>query len=70
MFLRSLRGIPFYSLTLRSSYPEHDERKKMGLKALVLFVALFPLALYWKRFKWSYVKSRRVVYNPKATKDI
>jgi ubiquinol-cytochrome c reductase cytochrome c1 subunit len=42
----------------------------MGAKALVLFLALFPLALYWKRFKWSYVKSRRVVYNPKATKDI
>ncbi|KAL3895345.1 MAG: hypothetical protein SGCHY_004754, partial [Lobulomycetales sp.] len=53
-----------------ASYPEHDERKKMGFKALVLFTAIFPLALYWKRFKWSYIKSRRVVYDPTKTKDV
>ena len=40
--------------------PEHDERKKIGLKAVILFSALTALALYVKRHKWSYIKSRKI----------
>ena len=45
-----------------ASYPEHDERKKLGIKALLVTGGLLGLAIYWKRFKWSYIKSRQIVY--------
>lgn len=40
--------------------PEHDERKKIGLKAVILFSALTAMSLYVKRFKWSVIKSRKI----------
>jgi ubiquinol-cytochrome c reductase cytochrome c1 subunit len=40
--------------------PEHDERKKIGLKAVILFSALTAISLYVKRHKWSYIKSRKI----------
>ena len=40
--------------------PEHDERKKTGLKAIILFSTLTALSLYVKRHKWSYIKSRKI----------
>lgn len=43
-----------------ASEPEHDDRKKMGLKAVILFSALTAISLYVKRFKWSYIKSRKI----------
>ena len=45
-----------------ASYPEQDERKKLGMKALLVTGGLLGLAIYWKRFKWSYIKSRQIVY--------
>ncbi|GJE91129.1 cytochrome c1 [Phanerochaete sordida] len=47
-----------------ASEPEHDERKKIGLKAVILFSALTAISLYVKRHKWSYIKSRKIVYTP------
>ncbi|KAI8816275.1 cytochrome C1 family-domain-containing protein [Fimicolochytrium jonesii] len=47
-----------------ASYPEHDDRKKMGLKAISLSVLMLGLTVWWKRFKWSYIKTRKVVYRP------
>ena len=40
--------------------PEHDERKKAGLKAVILFSALTAISLYVKRFKWSVIKNRKM----------
>ena len=40
--------------------PEHDERKKYGLKAVILFSTLFAISLYVKRFKWTVVKNRKI----------
>lgn len=40
--------------------PEHDERKKMGIKAVIIFSTLTALSLYVKRFKWSAIKSRKI----------
>ena len=40
--------------------PEHDERKKVGIKAVILFSTLFALSLYTKRFKWTPIKNRKI----------
>ncbi|KAJ3916717.1 cytochrome C1 family-domain-containing protein [Lentinula edodes] len=48
--------------------PEHDERKKTGIKAVILFSTLFVLSVYTKRFKWGPIKNRKIQYNPPADK--
>ena len=40
--------------------PEHDERKKIGVKAVIIFSTLFAISVYIKRFKWSNIKSRKI----------
>ncbi len=40
--------------------PEHDERKKIGIKAVILFSTLTVLSLYVKRFKWNVIKNRKI----------
>ncbi len=40
--------------------PEHDERKKIGIKAVILFSALTALSIYVKRFKWNVIKNRKI----------
>jgi ubiquinol-cytochrome c reductase cytochrome c1 subunit len=42
--------------------PEHDERKQMGLKAMVVLSFLTVLAFYYKRHTWASLKTRRIVY--------
>lgn len=44
--------------------PEMDERKKMGLKSLAIAGTLFAISVWVKRYKWSSIKSRKIVYNP------
>jgi len=48
--------------------PEHDERKKYGIKAVILFSTLTLLSLYVKRFKWTVIKNRKIFYNPPVDK--
>jgi len=45
-----------------ASEPEHDERKQVGIKAVIIFSSLCALAVYTKRFKWTVLKSRKLVY--------
>lgn len=40
--------------------PEHDERKKIGIKAVILFSTLLAVSLYIKRFKWTVIKNRKI----------
>ena len=40
--------------------PEHDERKKTGIKAVILFSTLFAISVYVKRFKWGPIKNRKI----------
>jgi len=47
--------------------PEHDERKRMGMKALMLLSASAALCWYLKAHKWSALKSRKIVYQPPRT---
>ncbi|ANB11470.1 ubiquinol--cytochrome-c reductase catalytic subunit CYT1 [Sugiyamaella lignohabitans] len=44
--------------------PEHDERKRAGLKAVTTFAALWALSVWVKRWKWSSIKNRKIVYRP------
>ncbi|KAK9480627.1 cytochrome C1 family-domain-containing protein [Lipomyces japonicus] len=44
--------------------PEHDVRKKTGLKVLIISGAMFAISLWVKRFKWSTIKTRKVLYKP------
>ncbi|KAJ7576865.1 cytochrome C1 family-domain-containing protein [Mycena floridula] len=52
-----------------ASEPEHDERKKNGIKAVILLSALTALSLYVKRFKWTALKNRKIFYNPPTDKS-
>lgn len=44
--------------------PEMDDRKRMGLKVLVVTSVLFALSVYVKRYKWAWLKSRKIAYDP------
>jgi ubiquinol-cytochrome c reductase cytochrome c1 subunit len=42
--------------------PEHDERKRMGMKAMIYLSILAAVTFYTKRLKWSVLKNRQVAY--------
>ncbi|TKA59873.1 Cytochrome c1, heme protein, mitochondrial [Cryomyces minteri] len=48
--------------------PEMDERKKMGWKVMAIGLTLFGLSVWVKRYKWSTIKTRKLVYNPPMSK--
>lgn len=48
--------------------PEHDDRKKMALKALGMFSILIALSFYYKRHKWTSLKTRKIVFVPPTKK--
>lgn len=45
--------------------PEHDARKRMGLKALSITGMLAVVAYAMKKHKWIHLKSAKLVYTPK-----
>ncbi|XP_077581574.1 cytochrome c1, heme protein, mitochondrial [Stigmatopora nigra] len=47
-----------------ASEPEHDQRKRMGLKLLMGSAILVPLLYYMKRHRWAVLKSRKIAYRP------
>ncbi|XP_053571407.1 cytochrome c1, heme protein, mitochondrial-like [Bombina bombina] len=47
-----------------ASEPEHDHRKLMGLKVIMIASLLIPLVYYMKRHRWSVLKSRKIAYRP------
>jgi ubiquinol-cytochrome c reductase cytochrome c1 subunit len=44
---------------------EHDERKRMGIKMIMIASLLVSLAFYYKRHKWTVIKSRKLAFKPK-----
>ncbi|RIB03377.1 cytochrome C1 family-domain-containing protein [Gigaspora rosea] len=42
--------------------PEHDERKKMGVKAIIVISILTALSVWLKRARFASLKSRKIVY--------
>ncbi|KAK4130419.1 hypothetical protein BT67DRAFT_452420 [Trichocladium antarcticum] len=47
--------------------PEMDDRKRMGMKVLVVTTVLFAMSVWIKRYKWAWLKSRKIVYDPPKT---
>lgn len=45
--------------------PEHDERKKGGLQFMLAVIAVLALTGYYKRFRWSIYKTRKISYTKK-----
>lgn len=43
--------------------PEHDERKKSGVQFMLALAAVLALAGFYKRFRWSTLKTRKITYN-------
>ena len=46
--------------------PEHDTRKRMGMKALLIGAVMAGISLYVKRHKWSVMKTRKLLYHSPA----
>lgn len=49
--------------------PEMDDRKRMGMKVLVVTTVLFAVSVWVKRYKWAWLKSRKIVYDPPKTNN-
>lgn len=45
--------------------PWHDDRKRIGIKAMFLTSCLMALTLYNKKVRWSVLKSRKLYFDPK-----
>lgn len=48
--------------------PEHDDRKKWGLKALIVVSSLLVLSIWVKKFKWQPIKNRKLRFDPPKKK--
>lgn len=46
------------------SEPEHDERKRQGLKAIIILSSLYLLSVWVKKFKWAGIKTRKFTFTP------
>lgn len=44
--------------------PEHDDRKRAGMKVVFTLAVLYGLSVWVKRWKWSGLKHRKIVYRP------
>lgn len=45
-----------------ASEPEHDERKRIGMKWMGAMILVAAITGYYKRFRWSPVKTRKISY--------
>lgn len=48
--------------------PEMDERKKFGMKVVAITTVLWGLSVWVKRYKWTTIKTRKLVYSPPVSK--
>ncbi|CAK9832468.1 Cytochrome c1, heme protein, mitochondrial [Anthophora retusa] len=52
-----------------TSNPEFDERKKLTIKVVVIGTMLSALFYYWKRQKWSALKTTKIMFTPTHKKQ-
>lgn len=45
--------------------PEHDTRKRMFIKIMLVLSLMAGVSYYYKRLKWSTLKTRKIVFKPK-----
>jgi ubiquinol-cytochrome c reductase cytochrome c1 subunit len=45
--------------------PEHDDRKRMAIKVMMIGSLLTLIAFYYKRHKWTTLKSRKIAFKPR-----
>jgi len=48
-----------------SAEPEHDDRKRMGIKMIMIASVIVSIAFYYKRHKWTVLKSRKLAFKPR-----
>jgi ubiquinol-cytochrome c reductase cytochrome c1 subunit len=53
-----------------ASEPETDDRKKMGMKAMMVLGTMAVLSYWLKRYTWSYLKSRKITIIPTVPKGV
>lgn len=46
--------------------PEMDQRKKYGMQTLAVSAVLFALSIWVKKYKWAWLKTRKITYDPPA----
>ena len=46
-----------------ASEPDSDDRKRAGLKWILGLTAMVALTGYYKRFRWTPLKNRRITYH-------
>lgn len=46
--------------------PEFDDRKRLFIKTMMIITVLTAVSWYYKRFKWTVMKTRKIVYKPKS----
>merc|ERR1712241_1120807 len=51
-----------------SASPEQDQRKRTGIKGMLLFGILLPLCWYKNRQTWAVLKQQKMVFSPKNYK--
>lgn len=44
---------------------EHDDRKRIGLKVLMIAPFIFLVTWYYNRHKWTVMKSRKIIFKPR-----
>jgi len=49
-----------------TAQPEHDDRKKMIINAVLILVPLSLLMMYWKRHMWASLKSRKILFRSQS----
>ncbi|ODQ81114.1 hypothetical protein BABINDRAFT_174903 [Babjeviella inositovora NRRL Y-12698] len=47
-----------------ASEPEHDERKRLGLKSMILLSTMYLGSVWLKKFKWANIKTRKITFTP------
>ncbi|XP_034186263.1 cytochrome c1 isoform X1 [Osmia lignaria lignaria] len=47
-----------------TSNSEFDERKRLTIKAIIIFSTLTMLSYYWKRQKWTTIKHTKLLFTP------